>query len=70
VTDVSSGIWDKVTGSLNIESSLLSDFKQKNKQKQNREFSRQHVFDMLSDVTRLLMATHKDLTVATAQANS
>ena len=70
MTDVSSGIWDKVTGSLNIESSLLSDFKQKNKQKQNREFSRQHVFDMLSDVTRLLMATHKDLTVATAQANS
>ena len=68
MTDVSSGIRDKVTGSLNIESSLLSDFKQK--KKKNREFSRQHVFDMLSDVTRLLMATHKDLTVATAQANS
>ena len=70
MTDVSSGIWDKVTGSLNIESSLLSDFKQKTTTTKNREFSRQHVFDMLSDVTRLLMATHKDLTVATAQANS
>ena len=70
MTDISSGIRDKLTGSLNIESSLLSDFKQKTTTTKNREFSRQHVFDMLSDVTRLLMATHKDLTVAAAQANS